>query len=141
MTVKEVINEGYIDFLRCCKYPICNHDDFHLNGDLQFHTDIFINFIGKGFKLNKTLGPHGARQRYTEKKGSFFELVFLIDEYEDCLSCHWMYNTGLYSYEMINYTLSRYQRILELMFKNPEISIKRLEECLLQEQHVDNDSN
>jgi hypothetical protein len=139
-TVKELINDGSIDFLRSCRYPIYNHDDLQLNGKLQFHTDIFINFAAKEFKIDKTLGPHGIRQHYIEKKGSFFELVFLIDEYEDCLSCHWMYTVGLYSYELINYVLTRYQSILNLMFKNPEISITQLEKLLLDEQSDDNDA-
>jgi hypothetical protein len=130
LTIKELIKDAYFDFLKSCMQPIFNHSKMKFPLTLRLYTDISVNYKSRSFSADEKLDIYENKGHYISKPSQFYGLIFMLSEFRDGLSCHWAYNTGVYSFEMIDYILERHGVLLRLMMEHPDITVSRLA-CLL----------
>jgi hypothetical protein len=120
MTINDMVQESYLEFLEATRYVIFDHDELDLDKDLRLYCDVFVNFLSREMLGNKKLPAVEGREHQQFGGYAYYALSFHLAEHEDGLVCSWMYNTAIYSDVAINHLMRLHEQVLDDMYKSPQ---------------------
>jgi hypothetical protein len=127
MTILDLVNEVFLDFLESNIYLIYDHAAMDLeNLDLRFICDVFVNFMSGEMNSNKSIVGEKSGDQWNEEAPSFYALSLYLTEYSDGLRYTWRYNTSLYPRKIIDRVIDQYSRILSAICAATEIPIGKM---------------
>lgn len=134
MTIRELVHDGYLDFLESARHLIYDHKEMKLNGRLlRLNCDVFANFINKDVMHDRNADLRQDRTHQALPGSEFYPLSFVVTECQDGLLCNWKYNIAFFCPDLIDYIAAMQQEILQEMCQYPKGLIRDLAKRLLRD--------